>query len=220
MDTRLQEGIIGFLLFVVGKENQTANFICKWGNSLMCKTVVRSALPFFFFLFFFFFFAWYTCHCNYNRKKKNNNNNNNTNNNNHNNHNHNRIERHNSRYICTISSLCCKLYPTPTLKWPERSHMQITCNTSSTFHVALRATWYEVTAQLLSLTEFKWHLFELHFIGWTINQWRRGGNRDARRKPLATSFTKCHILKPEDSSPKRDSNPHNSIGGRLGNQTC
>ena len=52
MDTRLQEGIIGFLLFVVGKENQTANFICKWGNSLMCKTVVRSALPFFFFFFF------------------------------------------------------------------------------------------------------------------------------------------------------------------------
>ena len=29
MDTRLQEGIIGFLLFVVGKENQTANFICE-----------------------------------------------------------------------------------------------------------------------------------------------------------------------------------------------
>ena len=52
MDTRLQEGIIGFLLFVVGKENQTANFICKGGNSLMCKTVVRSA---FFFLSFFFF---------------------------------------------------------------------------------------------------------------------------------------------------------------------
>ena len=51
MHTRLQEGIIGFLLFVVGKENQTANFICKWGNSLMCKTVVRSALPFFFFFF-------------------------------------------------------------------------------------------------------------------------------------------------------------------------
>ena len=29
MDTKLQEGIIGFLLFVVGKENQTVNFICK-----------------------------------------------------------------------------------------------------------------------------------------------------------------------------------------------
>ena len=66
MDTRLQEGIIGFLLFVVGKENQTANFMWKWGNSLMCKTVVRSALPFFFSSssFFFFFLAWHTCHCN------------------------------------------------------------------------------------------------------------------------------------------------------------
>ena len=56
MDTRLQEGIIGFLLFVVLKENQTANFICKWGNSLMCKTVVKSAFPSFSSFFFFFFF--------------------------------------------------------------------------------------------------------------------------------------------------------------------
>ena len=44
---------------------------------------------------------------------------------------------------------------------------------------------------------------------------RRGGNRSTRRKPLATSFRKCHILQHEDSSPKRDSNPRNSIGGRL-----
>ena len=28
-----------------------------------------------------------------------------------------------------------------------------------------RATWYEGTAQLLSLTELKSHLFELYFIG-------------------------------------------------------
>ena len=49
---------------------------------------------------------------------------------------------------------------------------------------------------------------------------RRGGNRSTRRKPLATSFRKCHILESEDSSPKRDSNPHNSIGGGLGKQTC
>ena len=39
------------------------------------------------------------------------------------------------------------------------------------------------------------------------------------KTPPATSLKKCHILKPEDSSPKRDSNPHNSIGGRLGKQT-
>ena len=34
--------------------------------------------------------------------------------------------------------------------------------------VMLRATWYEGTAQLLSLTELKSHLFELYFVGWTI----------------------------------------------------
>ena len=53
-----------------------------------------------------------------------------------------------------------------------------------------------------------------------LNRWRRGGNRSTGRKPLATSFRKCHILQPEDSSPKRDSNPLSSIGGRLGKQTC
>ena len=31
--------------------------------------------------------------------------------------------------------------------------------------VMLRATWYEGTAQLFSLTELKSHLFELYFIG-------------------------------------------------------
>ena len=32
-------------------------------------------------------------------------------------------------------------------------------------HFVLRATWYEGTAQLLSFTELKSHLFELYFIG-------------------------------------------------------
>ena len=36
--------------------------------------------------------------------------------------------------------------------------------------------------------------------------------------PLTTSFRKCHVLKPEMSSPNRDSNQQNSsIGGRLRN---
>ena len=48
-----------------------------------------------------------------------------------------------------------------------------------------------------------------------LNRWRRGENRSTRRKPLATSFTKCHILQSEDSSPKQNSNPHNSIGGKA-----
>ena len=34
-------------------------------------------------------------------------------------------------------------------------------------------------------------------------------------KTLTTSFRKCHILQPENSSPNRDSNPHSSIGGSL-----
>ena len=49
-----------------------------------------------------------------------------------------------------------------------------TCYTSSAYHVqhVLRTTWYEGTAQLLSLTELKSHSFELYFIGWTISRWR------------------------------------------------
>ena len=40
------------------------------------------------------------------------------------------------------------------------------------------------------------------------------------KKTLTGSFRKCHKLKPKNSSPKRDPNPHSSIGGRLGKQTC
>ena len=85
----------------------------------------------------------------------------------------------------------------------------------------LRATWNEGTAQLLSSTELKSHLF-LSFIlmAEPLNQWRREENRSTRRKPLATSFRKYHILQPEDSSHKQDSNLRRSIGGRLGKQTC
>ena len=49
---------------------------------------------------------------------------------------------------------------------------------------------------------------------------KEGRKPESRRKPLATSFSKCHILKQEDSCPKQDSNPYNSIGGRLEKQTC
>ena len=113
-----------------------------------------------------------------------------------NNNNNNCIQRHNSRFF-TISSLRRELSPTRTLKCPGRNHVQITCSTSSAYHVphvVLRAMWYEGTAQLLSLTELKLHLFELYFIGWTINCWSRGGNRSTWRKPLAMSFRKSNRL--------------------------
>ena len=48
----------------------------------------------------------------------------------------------------------------------------------------------------------------------------RWGDRSTGREPPTTSFRKCYILKPENSSPNRDSNPYSSIGGRLGKQTC
>ena len=48
--------------------------------------------------------------------------------------NNNRIERRKSRFF-TISSLCHELSPTCTLNGPERDRVQITCNTSSAYHV-------------------------------------------------------------------------------------
>ena len=76
------------------------------------------------------------------------------------------------------------------------------------------ATWYEGTAQLSSLTELKSHLFELYSLAEPLAD--EGGEETGvpRKKTLTTSFRKCHILKPENSSPNRDSNPHSSIGGR------
>ena len=118
------------------------------------------------------------------------NNDNNDDDNNNNNNNNNCIQRSNSRFF-TISSLRREPSPTHTLKWPGHNRVQITWNTLNAYHVQhvlLHSAWYKVTAQLLSWTELKSHLFELYFIGWNINRWRRGGNRSTRRKPLATSF--------------------------------
>ena len=50
------------------------------------------------------------------------------------NNNNNRIQRCYSRFF-TISSQHCKLSPTRTLKWPRHDRVQITCNTSSAYHV-------------------------------------------------------------------------------------
>ena len=48
--------------------------------------------------------------------------------------NNNRIQRRYSRFF-TISSQRRELSPTRTLKWPGRNRVQITCNTSSAYHV-------------------------------------------------------------------------------------
>ena len=82
---------------------------------------------------------------------------NNSNNNNNNNH----IQRRNLRFF-TISSLRHEPSPTRMLKWPGCNRVQIMCYTLSAYHmqhVMFRSMWYEGTFHLLSLTEFKSHLF-------------------------------------------------------------
>ena len=46
---------------------------------------------------------------------------------------------------------------------------------------------------------------------------KEGRKPECPEKTPGDELQKCHILKPDDSSPKRDSNLHNSIGGRLEN---
>ena len=53
---------------------------------------------------------------------------------NNNNNNNNRIQRRYSR-LFTSSSQRREQSPSCTLKWPRRNHVQLTCNTSSAYHV-------------------------------------------------------------------------------------
>ena len=80
------------------------------------------------------------------------------------------------------------------------SSVQIMSNTLGAQHVQ-HVMWYKGTAHLLSLTDLNDIYFSCILLVETINQWRRGGNLSTWRKPLATSFRKCHILKPENSNP-------------------
>ena len=59
---------------------------------------------------------------------------NNNNNNNNNNSNNNSIQKRYSRFF-TISSQRRELFPIRMLKWPGRNRVQITCSTSSGYHV-------------------------------------------------------------------------------------
>ena len=59
--------------------------------------------------------------------------------------------------------------PTRMLKRPECNRVQCTCNISSVYHMQ-HSTWCKVTAQLLSLIEFKLHLFFALFYWLTINR--------------------------------------------------
>ena len=49
---------------------------------------------------------------------------------------------------------------------------------------------------------------------------KEGRKPEYLEKTPGDELQKLPHFKTEDSNPKRDSNPHNSIGGRLGKQTC
>ena len=89
---------------------------------------------------------------------------------NNNNNNNNRIERRYLRFFYNLLTVPWAVSNT----YAQVARAQLCANhvqhieRISRASVMLRATWYEGTAQLLSLTELKSHLFELYFIGWII----------------------------------------------------
>ena len=81
--------------------------------------------------------------------------------------NNNRIQRRYSRLfynLLTAPRAASNTYTQVARAQSCANHMQH-IERLSRASVMLRATWYEGTAQLLSLTELKSHLFELYFIG-------------------------------------------------------
>ena len=85
----------------------------------------------------------------------------------------------------------------------SRATCHLPVGTKGQLSYQVRQSWNRVYFRFILLAE-------------SITWWRRGGNWRTRRNPPTISFRKCHILKPENSSPNQDSNPQSSFGGRLG----
>ena len=96
--------------------------------------------------------------------------------NNNNSNNNNRIQRSYSRFfynLVTVPWTVSNTYAQVAGAKPCANHVQHIERLSHA-SVMLRTTWYKGTAQLLSLTELKSHLFEHYFIGWTIKPMKEG----------------------------------------------
>ena len=76
---------------------------------------------------------------------------------NNNNNNHHHIQRRYSRFS-TISSQRRELSPTRTLEWPRRNHVQITCYTSSAYHV--QVSWCTLMSGITTLN-LDWTSFQV-----------------------------------------------------------
>ena len=113
--------------------------------------------------------------------------------------NDNRIQRRYSRFF-TISSQRRELSPTRTLKWPVRYRVQITCSTSSAYHVQVSCYVPLGTKGQPSYEVWQsWNRIYLSFIllAEPLNRWRRGGHQSTRRKPLATRFRSLQLTAEE-----------------------
>ena len=99
---------------------------------------------------------------------------------------------HVQHIVCVSSAICC-------VSWREKGQLSYIC-----------------LAELMS------HSFDLYSISWNHESMMEGRKPECPETNVPMSFRKCHKLKPEKSSPKWDSNPHPSTGGRcsLGKQTC
>ena len=98
--------------------------------------------------------------------------------------NNNRIQRRCSRFF-TISSRRRELSPTRTLKWPGRNRVQITCNTSSAYHVQVSCYVPLGTKEQLSYSVWQsWNRIYLSFIfiAWTIKPMNEGRKPECPEK--------------------------------------
>ena len=76
----------------------------------------------------------------------------------------------------------------------------IACNMSC-------ATWYEGTAQLLSLAELKSHLFYLYFVGWYYLSMKEGTKREYPEKTPDNKLQKLPHTKARKSKPQTRLDP-------------
>ena len=102
---------------------------------------------------------------------------------------------------CIERRLHRELSSTRTLKWPGRNRVQITWHTSSAFHV--QHVVCHVVRRDSSAIKFNRVEIELILaLFYWLKPIKEGRKPECQEtgKPLTTSFRKCHILKPKNSS--------------------
>ena len=134
--------------------------------------------------------------------------------NNNNNNSNNQVERCNSRF-CTVSSLHGEPSPTRTLWWPEHSHVQhINRLSHATCHVVCHVVQKDSSA-------IKFDRVYIVFIVLTESLTDEEGVETGKtRENPGDELQKMPHTEPGRLKPQVRLKLRNSIGGRLGKQTC